>query len=101
MQCPEKYSYVKPTINWNDLGMVDDTPEEKDFRERYAIELRKKTSSKSLSPHFGSDELSDELRKVARQEMSTPGRRGEQIKREEISKEILRRKSQADGLAKK
>ena len=73
--------------------MTDDTTEEKDFRERYASELRKKRTNNSLSPHFGSDELSDELKKVARQEMATPGRRGEQIKREEISKEILRRKS--------
>ena len=81
--------------------MVDDTSEEKDFRERYATELRKKRTSKSLSPHFGSDELSDELKKVARQEMATPGRRGEQIKREEISKEILRRKRIADSPEKK
>lgn len=81
--------------------MVDDTSEEKDFRERYATELRKKRTSKSLSPHFGSDELSDELKKVARQEMATPGRRGEQIKREEISKEILRRKRLTDNPEKK
>jgi hypothetical protein len=73
--------------------MVEDTLEEKDFRERYALELRKKRNSVALSPHFGSDELSDELKKVARQEMATPGRRGEQIKREEIAKEILRRQS--------
>jgi hypothetical protein len=73
--------------------VTDDTMEEKDFRERYALELRKKRTNNSLSPHFGSDELSDELKKVARQEMATPGRRGEQIKREEISKEILRRRS--------
>lgn len=77
--------------------MVDDTSEEKDFRERYAFELRKKRTSKSLSPHFGSDELSDELMRVARQELVTPGRRGEQIKREEISKEILRRMSLQDN----
>lgn len=81
--------------------MVDDTSEEKDFRERYATELRKKRTSKSLSPHFGSDELSDELKKVARQEMATPGRRGEQIKREEISNEILRRKRLVDSPEKK
>lgn len=80
--------------------MVDDTLEEKDFRERYAIELRKKKSSNSSSPYFGSDELSDELKKVARQEMATPGRRGEQIKREEISKEILRRRSLTEGAGK-
>lgn len=68
-----------------------DTDQEKDFRERYAFELRKKKARSSISQHFGSDELSDEMRKVARQEMATPGRRGEQIKREELSKEILRR----------
>ena len=71
--------------------MVDDTQEERDFRERYAQELRKKKSEKTVSPYFGTDELSDERRKVARQEQMTPGRRGEQIKYEEISKEILRR----------
>jgi hypothetical protein len=61
------------------------------FRERYAVELRKKKVNYSVSQHFGLDELSDEIKKVARQEMATPGRRGEQIKREEISKEIVRR----------
>lgn len=81
--------------------MVDDTLEERDFRERYAIELRKKKISSSNSPYFGSDELSDELKKVARQEMATPGRRGEQIKREEISKEILRRRSLAEQVGKR
>jgi len=70
---------------------VTDTEQEMDFRERYALELRKKTGQSCISKHFGSDELSDEVRKVARQELMTPGRRGEQIKREEISKEILRR----------
>ncbi|HEX2014621.1 MAG TPA: hypothetical protein VLA68_05270 [Nitrososphaera sp.] len=71
--------------------MVNDTAEEKDFRERYALELRKKRVNQSLSPHFGYDELSDEIRKVRRQELATPGRRGEQIKSEEIIKEIMRR----------
>jgi hypothetical protein len=47
----------------------------------------------SISQHFQYDELSDEIKQVARQEMATPGRRGEQIKREEISKEIVRRTS--------
>lgn len=69
----------------------DDTQEEKDFRERYARELRKKKMKNSISPHFGSDELSDERAMVKHQEMITPGRRGEQIKHEEISREILRR----------
>jgi hypothetical protein len=68
-----------------------DTEQEMNFRERYAVELRKKKVNYSVSQHFGLDELSDEIKKVARQEMATPGRRGEQIKREEISKEIVRR----------
>jgi hypothetical protein len=71
--------------------VVDDTEEEKDFRERYAQELRKKKIESSLNPHFGYDELSEERKKVKYQEQITPGRRGEQIKHEEISKEILRR----------
>lgn len=71
----------------------NDTLEEKDFRDRYAQELRKKKAQNSASPHFGSDELSDEKAMVKRQEMITPGRRGEQIKHEEINKEILRRLS--------
>ena len=70
-----------------------DTEQEMNFRERYAVELRKKKVNYSVSQHFGLDELSDEIKKVARQEMATPGRRGEQIKREEISKEIVRRTS--------
>lgn len=73
--------------------MTFDTQEEKDFRERYAIELRKKNIQYSINPNFGIDELSDEARNVKKQELITPGRRGEQIKYEEISKEILRRLS--------
>jgi len=69
----------------------DDTQEEKDFRERYAHELRKKKTPNHTSPHFGSDELSDERARVKQQEMITPGRRGEEIKHEEINREILRR----------
>lgn len=68
-----------------------DTPEEKEFRERYAEELRKKKMPNNLNPHFGSNEMLDELARVKRQMMMTPGRRGEQIKNEEINKEILRR----------
>lgn len=69
-----------------------DNPEE-NFRAIYALELRKLKMNNNISQHFGSDELADEIRKVARQEMATPGRRGEQIKREEISKEIVRRQA--------
>lgn len=72
---------------------LDDTQEEKDFRERYAHELRKKKMQSWTSSHFGLDEISDELARVKHQAMITPGRRGEQIKHEEISREILRRLS--------
>jgi hypothetical protein len=70
-----------------------DTDQEMDFRRRYSMELQKKKVNYSISQHFQYDELSDEIKQVARQEMATPGRRGEQIKREEISKEIVRRTS--------
>jgi hypothetical protein len=73
--------------------MAHDTQEEKDFRERYANELRKKKVGNSLNPHFGLDELAEEVKSVKHQELITPGRRGEQIKHEEISEEILRRLS--------
>jgi hypothetical protein len=66
-------------------NMVEDTEEEKFFRNRYADELRKKKQDQR------SDELDDERRKVKQQGMKTPGRRGEQIKHEEIDKEISRR----------
>lgn len=68
-----------------------DTQQEKDFRERYAYELRKKKISIYTSSHFSVNELSDEQARVKHQAMITPGRRGEQIKQEEINKEILRR----------
>ena len=70
--------------------MAHDTQEEKDFRERYAIELRKKKIQDSINPHFGLDELAEEVKNVKHHEQMTPGRRGEQIKYEEISKEIHR-----------
>ncbi|UVS68158.1 hypothetical protein [Nitrososphaera viennensis] len=71
--------------------MIEDTLEEKEFRERYALELRKKKVSSCVNPHFGSDELMEEMEKVKHQGLITPGRRGEQIKYEEIAKEVLRR----------
>jgi hypothetical protein len=70
-----------------------DTEQEMNFRLLYALELRKKKENSSISTHFNADELADEIKQVAHQEMITPGRRGEQIKREEISKEIVRRTS--------
>ena len=66
-------------------SMVEDTEEEKFFRDRYANELKKKKQNTRI------DELDDERRKVKQQGMKTPGRRGEQIKHEEIDREISRR----------
>jgi hypothetical protein len=65
----------------------EDTEEEKFFRDRYANELKKKKQDSR------GDELDDERRKVKQQGMKTPGRRGEQIKHEEIDREISRRYS--------
>lgn len=66
-------------------NMVEDTEDEKQFRGRYADELRKKK-------HSGKDsDLDVERSEVKQQGMKTPGRRGEQIKNEEIDKEIVRR----------
>ena len=63
----------------------EDTEEEKAFRGRYAAELRKKKQDSTDS------ELEMERKKVSEQGMKTPGRRGEQIKHEEIDREIVRR----------
>ena len=65
--------------------MVEDTEEERFFRDRYAKELKKKKQDSMA------DELDDERRKVKQQGMKTPGRRGEQIKHEELDREISRR----------
>jgi hypothetical protein len=66
----------------------DDTEEEASFRERYAQELRKKKQQESDS-YRGDNELADERRKVNQQGMRTPGRRGEEIKQEELDKEFV------------
>jgi predicted N-acyltransferase len=58
-----------------------DTEEEQIFRQNYAQELQKKKL----------EELEDERKRVKQQGMRTPGRRGEEIKHEEIDKEIVRR----------
>jgi hypothetical protein len=63
---------------------------EKDFRERYTLELRKKRQY-GLNNYYGADELLEERMQVNQQQMKTPGRKGEVIKQEEISKEISRR----------
>lgn len=65
--------------------MVEDTEEEKAFRAIYAGELRKMRQDSRV------DQLEEERKKVNQQAMKTPGRRGEQIKHEEIDREIVRR----------
>jgi hypothetical protein len=69
---------------------TEETEEERDFRERYAIELRKKRQC-GLNNYYGIDELLEERKQVNQQQMKTPGRRGEAIKHEEINREISRR----------
>jgi hypothetical protein len=66
-------------------SMVEDTSEEKEFRGRYSDELKKKKQGGKDS------DLDVERMEVKQQGMKTPGRRGEQIKNEEIDKEIVRR----------
>jgi hypothetical protein len=56
--------------------------DEQYFRERYSQQLRDLR---------GERELQDERQQVKLQAMKTPGRRGEEIKHEEIDKEIIRR----------
>ena len=57
------------------------TTQEQLFRIMYAAELKKKRDN----------ELQDERRRVNYQEGKTPGRRGEMIMQDEISKETIRR----------
>ena len=59
----------------------DVTTQEQIFRVVYAAELQKKRDN----------ELHDERRRVNYQETKTPGRRGEMIMQDEISKETIRR----------
>jgi hypothetical protein len=80
------YLLVSCSLSKSEMNsMVEDTEEEKFFRDRYANELKKKKQNDRV------DELDDERRKVKQQGMKTPGRRGEQIKHEEIDREISRR----------
>jgi hypothetical protein len=65
----------------------NDTEEERFFRERYAQELQKIKKG----GYRQNDDLAEERRRVNQQEGKTPGRRGEEIKQEEINKEIVRR----------
>lgn len=80
------YLLVSCSLSKSEMNsMAEDTEEEKFFRDRYANELKKKRQDGIA------DELDDERRKVKQQGMKTPGRRGEQIKHEEIDREISRR----------
>ena len=58
-----------------------DEANEESFRQRYSDELKK----------MNNNQLKDERSRVQLQVMKTPGRRGEQIKHEEIDREIVRR----------
>ena len=60
------------------------------FRIRYSKELKSK-KQQIYDKERGFNELDDEKRSVLQQMMRTPGRRGEIIKEEEISKEFARR----------
>ena len=66
-----------------------DTEGERFFRERYAKELRNKKNQPGS--YSQGDEMAEERRNVSHQQGKTPGRRGEEIKQEEIDKEIVRR----------
>jgi hypothetical protein len=69
----------------------DDTEEERFFRERYAQELQRKKYQLGNGSYSQGDEMAEERRNVSHQQGKTPGRRGEEIKQEEIDKEIVRR----------
>ncbi len=73
------------------LAEVQSTEDvETSFRQRYSQELRTK-KQQIYDIERGFNELDDERRSVRQQMMRTPGRRGEIIKEEEISKEFGRR----------
>jgi len=65
------------------MGSESEINAENDFRARYAVELKKMTDK----------QLDEEKKQVNQQGMRTPGRRGESIKYEEISKDAVRRYS--------
>ncbi|MDQ4073689.1 MAG: hypothetical protein M3162_05215 [Thermoproteota archaeon] len=69
---------------------------EKSFRERYSQELKTKRQQANYR-HGGYNELEEERRSVRQQMMRTPGRRGEVIKDEELSKEFGRRFRENQG----
>lgn len=89
---------INSTSQQNKSEMIDVSVKhldeiEKSFRERYSEELKTK-KQQIYDKHRGYNELEDERRSVRQQMMRTPGRRGEIIKEEEISKEYSRRYSE-------
>jgi len=54
---------------------------ENDFRQHYSSEIKK----------MSDEQLKDERQRVKQQGMKTPRRRGENIKHEEIDRELVRR----------
>ena len=66
---------------------------EDDFRERYNNYLRS-MRQRIYDTYLGYNELEEERKMVNHQAMRTPGRRGEEIKSEEIDKEFSRRYSE-------
>lgn len=83
---------VTAVINFRltQTGTSTNDTKERDFRERYTIELRKKRQC-GINNYYGVDELLEERKQVNQQQMKTPGRRGEVIKHEEINNEMSRR----------
>ncbi len=69
------------------------TQRKRDFLEKdmHKSCKRRKGSKQGAGSYQQNDEMAEERRKVNQQEGKTPGRRGEEIKQEEIDKEIVRR----------
>lgn len=80
------------TILLEEVSIQDSSlnSEEENFRESYASELKKKRQQIN-NIQRGYNELEEERRQVNMQAVRTPGRRGEEIKKEEIEKEFARR----------
>jgi hypothetical protein len=69
------------------------TQRKRAFLEKDMQELQKKKWQPGAGSYSrGGDEMAEERRNVSHQQGKTLGRRGEQIKQEEIDKEIVRRK---------
>ncbi len=67
--------------------------EEAEFREIYSQSLRGK-KQQVYDSDIGHHGLDEERTQVNQQALNTPGRRGEEIKNEELDKEIARRYSE-------